>query len=150
MEFEQFVVVAAGFGGIVVVETVSLDAVVSSQPFRFGPVASVMLSVQQPYFDLRQAGGGGGQPFASLSSAIVLLSGQQPNSVSLHDIVGQPLNSRPNAGDTPSSQHPYLVSLHVFGFRQPTRSNIRVMEMLRILSGKSIKYFGSKKVYRKD
>lgn len=68
---------------------------------------------------MRHLGGGGGHPSPLLPSAIVLLSGQQPNSVSAQWLGGHPLKFFPMAGDTPSSQQPYVVSLQVFVTGQP-------------------------------
>lgn len=45
---------------------------------------------------------------------------QHPNKLLLHNGSGHPLNFLPLAADTPSSQHPYLVSLHVSGNLQPS------------------------------
>lgn len=65
------------------------------------------------YFDFAHSGGGGGQPSLSLPVAAVLLSGQQPNSVSSQCVGGHPSKFFPVAGETPSSQQPNLVSLQV-------------------------------------
>lgn len=90
-----------------------------SHPFLFGPLEKVLLSSQQPYLDLRHGDAGGGHPSLSLPSAGVLLSGQHPKSVSLQWVCGQPAIFSSRAGDTPSSQQPYLLSLQVFGIGQP-------------------------------
>lgn len=50
---------------------------------------------------------------------MVSLSGQHPNSVSLQCDDGHPRFLGPRAADTPSSQHPYLDSLQVFGLGHP-------------------------------
>lgn len=47
------------------------------------------------------------------------MSEQQPNNDDSQNVEGQPLNFLPSAGDTPSSQQPYLLSLQVSGIRQP-------------------------------
>lgn len=61
-----------------------------------------------------------GQPIFSSFSASVVPSEQQPNKLSTHSASGHPLNFLPSAGDKPSGQHPYLVSLHVSGTGQPS------------------------------
>lgn len=51
--------------------------------------------------------------------AIVSLSAQHPNNVSLQCDDGHPRFLGPRAAETPSSQQPYFDSLQVFGFGQP-------------------------------
>lgn len=45
---------------------------------------------------------------------------QHPNKLLLHNGSGHPLNFLPVAAETPSSQHPNLVSLHVSGTAHPS------------------------------
>lgn len=61
-----------------------------------------------------------GQPICSSFSASVIPSEQQPNKLSTHSASGHPLLFLPSAGDKPSEQHPYLVSLHVSGTGHPS------------------------------
>lgn len=61
-----------------------------------------------------------GHPSKSLPSDGVNLSGQHPNSDSAQSDFGHPRFLGPFAGETPSGQHPCLVSLHVSGVGQPS------------------------------
>lgn len=93
-----------------------------AQPAKLGPRAGRILSGQQPNSDVLQDGFSvviSGHPVPFSFSAVVTPSGQQPNSSSLHRDGGQPLNSGPTAGDTPSGQHLNSVSLQVITSGQP-------------------------------
>lgn len=61
-----------------------------------------------------------GHPICSSFSASVIPSEQQPNKLSTNSAGGHPLNFLPSAGDKPSGQHPYLVSLQVSGTGHPS------------------------------
>lgn len=61
-----------------------------------------------------------GQPICSSFSASVIPSEQQPNKLPTHSASGHPLLFLPSAGDTPSGQHPCLVSAQVSGTGHPS------------------------------
>lgn len=94
------------------------------QPLCSGPLASVSPSGQQPCLLPPHPAGVVvvtiGQPSNSGPSAAVLPSSQHPNKLLLHNASGHPLPFLPSAGDTPSGQQPYLVSLQVSGTEQPS------------------------------
>lgn len=136
-----FAVIAASVEScsIVVACTVVIGCVVvtntNGQPSFSTFVASVIPSEQQPNNELSHKAGG--QSFIFLLAAGDILSGQQPNIVSLHVFgVGHPSSNGPDAAVLLSTaQHPNSVNMQgiVFGFTRHFRgfcSSFKIVDNL--------------------